>query len=427
MSKLKFSYQCQSCGFESFKWLGKCSKCGDWNSFVEVETLKTIKSKNRATKAISLKDIKLEKNIKYKTGVDEIDRVFGNGITKGSLSLLSGEPGIGKSTFLLKIADLLKKSSNLKTLYISGEETLSQVAQRAKRLCVDLNNTYCISETCWDEIKEEIKASEAEFIILDSIQTTVSGQLAGSAGSISQIKEVTFELMNLVKSKNKTAIIVGHINKEGGIAGPKVLEHMVDTVLFFEGEKYCSKKILRVNKNRYGSANEIGLFVMTEHGLGEYVQNYKRNDKFQSGTVLTCVNSGSRNYILEIQALVKDSINGTPRFVCHGVTQSRVQMILAVLEKFLKVKINFCDIYISVSGNMKIEDCDSDIGIALALVSSLKSKNVSSQKVYFGELGLDGNIKQKKSYKEKSSEIEKFKLRPVFMSGIKQILAELEI
>lgn len=422
MQKQKFSYQCQSCGYESFKWQGKCNECGEWNSFVELETLKKERKRIIKTNTLPISKVEITKDERFKTNVKELDRVLGDGLTKGSLSLLSGEPGVGKSTLLLNISDqIIQNNSNFNILYISGEETISQIASRAKRLKIKTEKIHLLNENKWEKIKDEINATEYQLVILDSIQTTYSSDISGMIGSVSQIKEITFEMMNLLKSKNMTGIIIGHINKDGGVAGPKVLEHMVDTVLYFEGEKYNNSRVLRATKNRFGNTNEIGLFEMTESGLRESSYTGLRGEWNKPGRVLTCTLKGSRVIFVEIQALIKKSNTNTSRLICQGIDYNRVNTLIAIIEKYLKINLSFNDIYLSTEDSLKLNNRDSDLAIIIALLSSLKNFNISNKNIFYGEVGLDGEIKYS-HFEKRKKHISQLGLTAYSPNVLKEIL-----
>ncbi len=400
-SKNKTIYICSACGYESAKWYGKCPQCGEWNTMEEtvptVSSAKTSGGRARATVATvkKLREIDSTIEARLQTGVNEFDRVLGGGIVEGSLILLSGDPGIGKSTILLQICQKLGVSRKL--LYISGEESARQIKLRADRLQVNTENLYILAQTDVAVIVETIKVEKPDLVIIDSIQTMVIDEISSTAGSITQVRESTNVFMHLAKSMGIPIFIVGHVNKDGGIAGPKVLEHIVDTVLYFEGERNYSYRILRSAKNRFGSTNEIGVFEMTQLGLQE-VENpsllmLSGRPKNTSGTCVACTMEGSRPILAEVQGLVTASGFGTPRRMCNGFDYNRMNMIVAVLEKRAGYFFNGMDIYLNIVGGLKLDEPAADLSVAMALVSSLKDRVADEHTLAFGEIGLAGEIR----------------------------------
>ena len=392
MAKIKTSYICSECGFESPKWYGKCPSCGEWNTLNE--ELNSQQTKNSFSNSFStvnqvlaLDDICGENDERIPTKIEEFDRVLGGGIVKGSLVLLSGDPGIGKSTILLQICQNLG-SKGQKILYVSGEESANQIKLRAVRIGVTTKNLFILSQTDLATIVECIKAEKPDIVIIDSIQTMVYEQVNSSAGSITQVRECTNVFMHTAKGLGIPIFIVGHVNKDGAIAGPKVLEHIVDTVLYFEGERNYSYRILRGVKNRFGSTNEIGVFEMTADGLKEVLNPslmmISGRPKNTSGTCVACVMEGTRPILAEVQGLVCATGFGTPR---------RMSMLLAVLEKRAGYFFNNMDAYVNVVGGLKLDEPAADLTVALALVSSLKDKAVDDKTIAFGEVGLAGEIR----------------------------------
>lgn len=401
MAKIKTSYICSECGFESPKWYGKCPSCGEWNTLNE--ELNSQQTKNSFSNSFStvnqvlaLDDICGENDERIPTKIEEFDRVLGGGIVKGSLVLLSGDPGIGKSTILLQICQNLG-SKGQKILYVSGEESANQIKLRAVRIGVTTNNLFILSQTDLATIVECIKAEKPDIVIIDSIQTMVYEQVNSSAGSITQVRECTNVFMHTAKGLGIPIFIVGHVNKDGAIAGPKVLEHIVDTVLYFEGERNYSYRILRGVKNRFGSTNEIGVFEMTADGLKEVLNPslmmISGRPKNTSGTCVACVMEGTRPILAEVQGLVCATGFGTPRRMSTGFDYNRMSMILAVLEKRAGYFFNNMDAYVNVVGGLKLEEPAADLTVALALVSSLKDKAVDDKTIAFGEVGLAGEIR----------------------------------
>lgn len=401
MAKIKTSYICSECGFESPKWYGKCPSCGEWNTLNE--ELNSQQTKNSFSNSFStvnqvlaLDDICGENDERIPTKIEEFDRVLGGGIVKGSLVLLSGDPGIGKSTILLQICQNLG-SKGQKILYVSGEESANQIKLRAVRIGVTTNNLFILSQTDLATIIECIKAEKPDIVIIDSIQTMVYEQVNSSAGSITQVRECTNVFMHTAKGLGIPIFIVGHVNKDGAIAGPKVLEHIVDTVLYFEGERNYSYRILRGVKNRFGSTNEIGVFEMTADGLKEVLNPslmmISGRPKNTSGTCVACVMEGTRPILAEVQGLVCATGFGTPRRMSTGFDYNRMSMLLAVLEKRAGYFFNNMDAYVNVVGGLKLDEPAADLTVALALVSSLKDKAVDDKTIAFGEVGLAGEIR----------------------------------
>lgn len=401
MAKIKTSYICSECGFESPKWYGKCPSCGEWNTLNE--ELNSQQTKNSFSNSFStvnqvlaLDDICGENDERTPTKIEEFDRVLGGGIVKGSLVLLSGDPGIGKSTILLQICQNLG-SKGQKILYVSGEESANQIKLRAVRIGVTSKNLFILSQTDLATIVECIKAEKPDIVIIDSIQTMVYEQVNSSAGSITQVRECTNVFMHTAKGLGIPIFIVGHVNKDGAIAGPKVLEHIVDTVLYFEGERNYSYRILRGVKNRFGSTNEIGVFEMTADGLKEVLNPslmmISGRPKNTSGTCVACVMEGTRPILAEVQGLVCATGFGTPRRMSTGFDYNRMSMLLAVLEKRAGYFFNNMDAYVNVVGGLKLDEPAADLTVALALVSSLKDKAVDDKTIAFGEVGLAGEIR----------------------------------
>lgn len=401
MAKIKTSYICSECGFESPKWYGKCPSCGEWNTLnEELNSQQTKKSLSNSfstvNQVLALDDICGENDERIPTKIEEFDRVLGGGIVKGSLVLLSGDPGIGKSTILLQICQNLG-SKGQKILYVSGEESANQIKLRAVRIGVTTNNLFILSQTDLATIVECIKAEKPDIVIIDSIQTMVYEQVNSSAGSITQVRECTNVFMHTAKGLGIPIFIVGHVNKDGAIAGPKVLEHIVDTVLYFEGERNYSYRILRGVKNRFGSTNEIGVFEMTADGLKEVLNPslmmISGRPKNTSGTCVACVMEGTRPILAEVQGLVCATGFGTPRRMSTGFDYNRMSMLLAVLEKRAGYFFNNMDAYVNVVGGLKLDEPAADLTVALALVSSLKDKAVDDKTIAFGEVGLAGEIR----------------------------------
>ncbi len=396
--KSKNIYICSECGYQTAKWLGKCPSCNGWNTLQEtiLQDKKDISKKMSVSgikKASNIKDIGTETEIRVKTGLSELDRVLGGGLVKGSLVLVGGDPGIGKSTLLLQIC----QSIGQKILYISGEESERQIKMRAERLMVNSEEVYVVSETDVDTIIEHIHTISPDIVIVDSIQTMNCEQIASAAGSVPQVREATNAFMHIAKSKNIAMFIVGHVTKDGAIAGPRVLEHMVDCVLYFEGDRQMSFRILRAVKNRFGSTNEIGVFEMKNEGLSEVANPSAmllegRNIQC-SGSSIVCTMEGTRGVLAEVQALVTPTGFGNPRRMSSGIDLSRVILMLAVLEKRAGVRLSNSDVYINVAGGLRIDETAVDLGLCAAIVSGFKDIIIPSDMIFIGEVGLGGELR----------------------------------
>ncbi len=409
MAKLKAIYVCGKCGYESPKWYGKCPGCGEWNSMEEgIEEKGSIafSSSVKASEVMSLDNITGDVERRISTGNSEFDRVLGGGIVIGSLVLVSGDPGIGKSTILLQICEYLGKTG--KILYVSGEESANQIKMRANRLGVTSKNLFILSETNVNIIIETIKKEKPDIVIIDSVQTMVCDEISSSAGSVTQVRESTNLFMHTAKYYNIPILVVGHVNKDGAIAGPKVLEHIVDAVLYFEGERNYSYRILRGVKNRFGSTNEIGVFEMTESGLKEVLNPslmmLSGRPKNTPGTCVACIMEGSRPILAEVQGLVTTTGFGTPRRMSTGFDYNRMSMLIAVLEKRAGYFFNNMDAYINVVGGLRLDEPAADLTVAMALVSSLKDKVVGDNVLAFGEIGLAGEIRAVSNCEQRISE-----------------------
>jgi DNA repair protein RadA/Sms len=386
MAKQKTVYECIECGYKSAKWMGKCPACGAWDSFVEEVVTKT-KSSIKPSKVLKLNEIEKEEIERFYSGDSELDLVLGGGIVPGSLVLIGGSPGVGKSTLMLKLANNVNK----KVLYIAGEESPSQIKLRADRLNVKNDNLFIMPEIVTENIIEEIKKGY-ELVIVDSIQTIYSQNLQSAPGSVSQVREATFELMRIAKETKTPIFIIGHITKEGSIAGPRVLEHMVDTVLYFEGDTSKELRILRSFKNRFGSTSEIGIFEMTKDGLKSAKNKSFFSKKALPGSAITVIMEGTRPIVLEVQALVSESYS-IPKRSATGFDINRLNMILALLEKKLNLPLNQYDVFVNVTGGMKITEPAADLAIIAAIVSSFKNRPISKESVFIGEVSLVGDIR----------------------------------
>ena len=399
----KVIYFCQECGYESSKWMGQCPGCRAWNTFVE-ETVSSKKSPagrgaagtSKKNDPVKLKDIRLSEDERRLTEIGELDRVLGGGIVPGSLVLVGGDPGIGKSTLLLQVCRNLAQSGNA-VLYISGEESLRQIKLRADRLGEFNENLQILCETNLETIREVIERKKPNTVVIDSIQTMFHEDISSAPGSVSQVRESTNILMQIAKGLGISIFIVGHVTKEGNVAGPRVLEHMVDTVLYFEGDRHASYRILRAVKNRFGSTNEIGVFEMRSTGLeevknpSEFMLNGKPSGT--SGSIVACSMEGTRPILVEIQALVCQSNFGIPRRTAVGTDFNRVNLLMAVLEKKVGIHLAACDAYVNIAGGMKMTEPAIDLGISLAVVSSCKDIVIPDGVMAFGEIGLSGEVR----------------------------------
>lgn len=394
----KTVYFCQNCGHEETKWLGQCPACREWNTFVEekITTAKTSAVKSqREPRVVALSEVSTDEQARIATGLDELDRVLGGGIVPGSLILVGGDPGIGKSTLLLQVCQRLSKEKNV--LYVSGEESLAQIKLRANRMGQFCDNLKLLCETNLDTIQNVIENRRPKLVIIDSIQTMYNEEVASAPGSVSQVRESTNVLMQLAKGLGVTIFIVGHVTKEGTVAGPRVLEHMVDTVLYFEGDRHASYRILRGVKNRFGSTNEIGVFEMRQNGLAqvenpsEYMLSGRPENA--SGSVVACSIEGTRPLLIEIQALVCQSNFGMPRRTATGTDYNRVNLLMAVLEKRIGLHMSNCDAYVNIAGGIRMNEPAIDLGIVMALVSSYKNRPIDEKLLVFGEVGLSGEVR----------------------------------
>ncbi len=401
MAKAKGSmFFCKECGYESAKWMGQCPGCKEWNTFVEEPGVrkgnKIQRVSAQAAQATTLANISMTQEERISTGMEELDRVLGGGIISGSLVLVGGDPGIGKSTLLLQVCrnlSLLQK----RVLYISGEESLKQIKLRAMRIGEFNDNLLLLCETNLDTIEQTIKKVSPDVVMIDSIQTMYREEVSSAPGSVSQVRESTNVLMQIAKGMGISIFIVGHVTKEGVVAGPRVLEHMVDTVLYFEGDRHASYRILRGVKNRFGSTNEMGVFEMRESGLcevknpSEFMLDGRPEDA--SGSVVACSMEGTRPMLLEIQALICRTNFGMPRRTANGTDYNRVNLLMAVLEKRVGLSLSDCDAYVNLAGGIKINEPALDLAIVMAIVSSYKNRNLDAKTICFGEVGLSGEVR----------------------------------
>lgn len=420
MPKSRNLYRCTNCGFETSKWQGRCPKCGEWNCLEEAEEEPSIQNVSRRRKTVDLSgrikkisEISETSDFRYNTGSGELNRVLGGGLVKGSITLLGGEPGIGKSTLMLQICQTLGKKHSI--LYISGEESASQIKIRAKRLKVDTNNLYILTSTDADGICDTIKIKKPEIVVIDSIQTMQISEISSNPGSLTQVRECTNMFMHTAKSENIPIFLIGHVNKDGAIAGPKVMEHIVDTVLQFEGDRNHSYRILRTVKNRYGSTNEIGVFEMSDEGLKEVVNPSKMlldgRPLDVSGTCITCVIEGSRPVLAEIQTLCMKSSFSAPRRTSTGYDFSRLVIILAVLERRMDIAFSSLDVYLNVVGGFRLDETAADLAVALSLYSNILDKPLCKDIAAVGEIGLGGEIRSVPQISNRIKEIERMGIK----------------
>jgi len=426
MKKEKVVFVCKECGYESIKWLGRCPECGSWNSFVEFKPEQNLKSITTSlSKPIKLSSLTTEdsKENRIVTGISEFDRLLGGGIVVGSVILIGGEPGVGKSTLMLQIAQKICSQKNFdgqnyKLLYVSGEESVHQVKLRAQRLQVNNENIYILAETNFENIIKAVEEISPDVLIIDSIQTIYSDFIPATQGSTSQIRGITAEIVKLAKTKNITVFVLGHITKEGDIAGPKLLEHMVDTVLYFETEATQNFKILRVYKNRFGSTSEMGIFEMTQTGLKE-IPNisdfFVHHSEDLVGTVTTCIIEGTRPILTQVQALLTKSYFPQPRRVVTGIDYNRAMLLISVLEKYTGISLIYEDVYLNIVSGLKTKETVIDLPIVVAIYSSHKNIVVDSKSVYIGEIGLTGEIRPVSFINERINEIIKLGYKKIFL------------
>ena len=415
MAKAKTIFVCSNCGYESAKWLGKCPACNEWNSFYEEKVVNTSSglSGNNSNKTKvaprKLDDIKGMETTRVGTGIGELDRVLGGGLVKGSLVLVGGEPGIGKSTLILELCD--KINGEGKVLYVSGEESAEQVKIRADRLNIHNENIMFLGETNIDVIQEAVLQVTPKLVIIDSIQTMYSEEITSAAGTVSQVREITARVMRMCKDKGITTIIIGHVTKDGNIAGPRVLEHMVDTVLYLEGERYFSYRILRSVKNRFGSTNEVGMFEMKNEGMVEIknpssVLISDRSDN-PAGSVIVATIEGTRPLLIELQALTTPSVFGFPKRTANGIDYNRLAVLIAVIEKRAGLALGGQDVYLNVVSGIKIAEPAVDLGIILACTSSYRNIGISKELVAIGEVGLTGEVRSVNMIEKRLKEAER--------------------
>ncbi|WP_151900082.1 DNA repair protein RadA [Sulfurimonas hydrogeniphila] len=402
MAKKKVLFECQHCGLTTPKWMGKCTNCGAWDSFVELnehqqEVVKQTKSTTSSSaKAVSINDIIEEEVYRFSSLDDELDNVLGGGIVPGSLTLIGGSPGVGKSTLLLKVGSNIA-STGKDVLYVTGEESAGQIKLRANRLKSNHDSLYLLSEIRLEQILVELEHRKYDFLIIDSIQTIYSENISSAPGSVTQVRQITFELMRIAKDKDIAIFIIGHITKEGSIAGPRVLEHMVDTVLYFEGDSSQELRILRGFKNRFGATSEIGVFEMKAEGLvsaTDIASRFFNRNSSQSGSALTVIMEGSRPIILEVQALVSESHTPNAKRQATGFDNNRLNMLLALLERKLEIPLSGYDVFINITGGIKITETAADLAILAAIISSFRDRAISKETIFIGEVSLVGDVRE---------------------------------
>jgi len=402
MAKKKILFECQHCGLTTPKWMGKCTNCGAWDSFIELsehqqEVVKQTKStSSSAAKAVSISDVVEEEVFRFSSLDVELDNVLGGGVVPGSLTLIGGSPGVGKSTLLLKVGSNIA-STGKDVLYVTGEESTSQIKLRANRLKSNHQSLYLLSEIRLEQILVELEHRKYDFLIIDSIQTIYSENITSAPGSVTQVRQITFELMRIAKEQDIAIFIIGHITKEGSIAGPRVLEHMVDTVLYFEGDSSQELRILRGFKNRFGPTSEIGVFEMKAEGLisaTDIASRFFNRNSEQPGSALTVVMEGSRPIILEVQALVSESHTPNSKRQATGFDNNRLNMLLALLERKLEIPLSGYDVYINITGGIKITETAADLAILAAIISSFRDRAISKETVFIGEVSLVGDVRE---------------------------------
>jgi len=402
MAKKKVLFECQHCGLTTPKWMGKCTNCGAWDSFIELnehqqEVVKQTKSSaSSSPKALSINAIKEEEVYRFSSLDNELDNVLGGGIVPGSLTLIGGSPGVGKSTLLLKVGSNIA-STGKDVLYVTGEESAGQIKLRANRLNSNHDSLYLLSEIRLEQIIVELEHRQYDFLIIDSIQTIYSENITSAPGSVTQVRQITFELMRIAKEKDLAIFIIGHITKEGSIAGPRVLEHMVDTVLYFEGDSSQELRILRGFKNRFGATSEIGVFEMKAEGLvsaTDIASRFFNRNSQQSGSALTVIMEGSRPIILEVQALVSESHTPNSKRQATGFDNNRLNMLLALLERKLEIPLSGYDVFINITGGIKITETAADLAILAAIISSFRDRAISKETIFIGEVSLVGDVRE---------------------------------
>ncbi len=431
MAKVKTKWVCQNCGYETAKYIGRCPDCGEWGTLTEEVEAKQAKTAINTVfddnPVCLINEIEITDNIKLPTGFEEFDRVLGGGLVQGSLVLLAGDPGIGKSTLILQTAGNICAQGK-KLLYVCAEESGSQVKLRARRLNVNSDNLYVYSQTNLEAVINQLDNIKPEILVIDSIQSIYTSNITSSSGSVSQIRECTNALMDIAKNKNITVVVIGHVTKEGNIAGPKVLEHMVDTVIYFEGDKYKSQRLLRSIKNRFGSTNEIGVFNMADNGLNEVTNPSElfmkeRTDNATPGSVIIATNEGTRALLVEVQALVGTTSYPSPRRVSTGIEYNRLLQIIAVLEKRIGLNLSKHDVYVNVIGGIEIDEPAADLGIALAIATCYRDVVVDGNCVIIGEISLSGEIRNVSNLEKRIYEAQKLGFKKAIIPKLSKKLS----
>jgi DNA repair protein RadA/Sms len=419
MSKIKISYQCQSCGYVSPKWTGKCPDCGSWNSFMEEKTVPRNLASRGSGEPVMLSEVSLKEGFRYGTGISEFDRVLGGGVVPGSVVLVGGDPGIGKSTLVLQSMAGIVSALHDTVFYVSAEESLEQIKMRAERLGIRSERIALLSETDLENILKSTGKLKPAAVVIDSIQTIFTDSLPSAPGSVGQIRECSSKLMNYAKQTGVPVFIIGHVTKEGALAGPRVLEHIVDTVLYFEGTRGHSYRILRAVKNRFGSTNEIGVFEMAENGLRE-VSNpsslflSERHEK-TAGSAVTATIEGTRPVLVEMQALVSPTTFGMPRRTAIGIDVNRVNLLIAVCEKIGGIPLGTMDVFINVVGGLRIAEPASDVCVLMTVVSSLREKHIEEDAILFGEVGLTGEVRSVSNAETRIREARKIGFKKIIL------------
>ncbi|MBQ3642331.1 DNA repair protein RadA [bacterium] len=431
MAKVKTKWICQNCGYETPKYIGKCPDCGSWGTLVEEVEVKTSNANQTVivddTPVCLINEIEIAESIRVSSGFEELDRVLGGGLVQGSLVLLAGDPGIGKSTLILQTAGNICKNGK-KLLYVCAEESGSQVKLRAQRLNVNSDNLYVYSQTNLEAVITQIDAIKPEILVIDSIQSIYTSNITSSSGSVSQIRECTNTLMDIAKNKNITVVVIGHVTKDGNIAGPKVLEHMVDTVIYFEGDRYKSQRLLRSIKNRFGSTNEIGVFNMVDNGLVEVTNPSElfmkeRSQSATPGSVIIATSEGTRALLVEVQALVGKTSYPSPRRVSTGIEYNRLLQIIAVLEKRIGINLSNYDVYVNTIGGIEIDEPAADLGIALAIATCYRDVVVDNDCVIIGEISLSGEIRNVSDIEKRIYEAQKLGFKKAIVPKLSKKLS----
>lgn len=415
MKKSKTSFVCQVCGYKTPKWVGKCSECGSWNSFVEEieESKSEIRKKRNGLEIKRISEIEGVETERFSTGINEFDQVLGGGVVKGGVVLIGGEPGIGKSTIMLQVSDKLSKLGK-RVVYFSGEESLTQLKLRCVRLNINGDELFFSATNNIEDVLDSLSDKRADVIIIDSIQTIYSSEISSAAGTVSQVKYVTHKLVEFAKSKGISVFIVGQVTKDGVIAGPKVLEHLVDTVLYFEGDYERGLRILRAVKNRFGSTNEVGLFEMSGKGLIEYrSSSFIDNNSDAPGRALTVVMEGTRAFLVEIQALVSQTYFNYPKRNVTGFDLNRLNMLLAILEKKCGFNLSTCDVYLNIVGGLKITEPSVDLAVCAAIISSFRDIAIEKNAVFLGEVGLTGEVRTPVFLDMRINEAKRFNIKKI--------------